>query len=175
MDNIVRFLDIDNLKSYKKPLLKQPVEEVICALSEFMECIRYLNTRRSKTNLILDSEDAIQDAIYLMLRPWVVDIRPENPTDKIANRFVVKDFLLPSINTVIEAKYIRDKNHGKRIVQEINDDIETYRYHNNCENLIFFIYDPDAMIPDRLQLEKHVTSKRTYSDKVLNCFCIIKP
>ena len=175
MDGINKFLNIDSLQGYKKPVLNQSVEEVINALSEFMECVRYLNTRRSKTNLNLDSEEAVQDAIYLMLRPWVMDIRPESPTGKVANRYSIKDFLLPSLRTVIEAKYIRDKAHGKSISQEINDDIETYRYHHQCDNLIFFIYDPDALIPDRLQLEKHVTSKRTYSDKTLTCFCIIKP
>ncbi len=100
---------------------------------------------------------------------------PENPNGKVANRFSIKDFLIPSLRTVVEAKFIRDKNHGKTIVQEINDDIETYRYHPQCDNLIFFIYDPDALIPDQSQLEKHVTSKRTYSEKTLTCYCIVKP
>ncbi|MBS1773675.1 MAG: hypothetical protein JST82_12525 [Bacteroidetes bacterium] len=175
MDSIKNFLNIDSLQGYKKPVLSQSVEEVINALSEFMECVRYLNTRRSKTNLNLDSEEAVQDTIYIMLRPWVMDIRPESPTGKVANRYSIKDFLLPALRTVIEVKFIRDKTHGKSISQEINDDIETYRYHPQCDNLIFFIYDPDALIPDRLQLEKHVTSKRSYSDKTLTCFCIIKP
>ena len=127
MDEILKFLDIDRFQGYKRSIPPQSVEEVISALSEFMECVRYLNTRRSKTNLNLDSEDAVQDAIYLMLRPWVMDIRPESPTGKIANRYAIKDFLLPSLRTVVEAKYIRDKSHGKSISQEINDDIETYR------------------------------------------------
>jgi hypothetical protein len=175
MYNISKFLNVDNLKSYKKEVFSQTVEEVIKALSEFMECVRYLNTRRSKTNLNLDSEEAVQDAIYLMLRPWVTNIIPENPNQKIAGRYSIKDFLLPDLRTVIEAKYIRDKAHGKSIVQEINDDIETYRYHSQCDIIIFFIYDPDALIPDRLQLEKHVTSKRSYSDKILTCVSIIKP
>jgi hypothetical protein len=175
MSDISNFLNVDNLKGYNKQVLNQTVEEVVRALSEFMECVRYLNTRRSKTNLNLDSEEAVQDAIYLMLRPWVTNIIPENPNQKIAGRYSIKDFLLPDLRTVIEAKFIRDKSHGKSIVQEINDDIETYRYHPQCEVLIFFIYDPDALIPDRLQLEKHVTSKRTYADKTLTCVSIVKP
>jgi hypothetical protein len=150
--------------------------DVLSALSEFMECVRYLNTRRSTgTILTLDSEDAIQDAIYLMLRPWIPDMVPENPTDKVANRFLVKDFLIPSLSTVIEVKYIRDKTHGKNVAKEINDDIETYRYHQACHNIIFFIYDPDVFIPDRQKLEQHISSKRVYSEKVLVCYPIIRP
>jgi len=150
--------------------------DILSALSNFMECVRYLNTRRTtKTILSLDSEDAIQDAIYLMLRPWIPDIVPENPTDKVANRFLIKDFLIPSLKTVIEVKYVRDKNHGKNIAKEINDDIETYRYHHNCYTIVFFIYDPDAFIPDRSKLEQHILSERVYSEKTLNCHSIILP
>ena len=32
----------------------------------------------------------------------------------------------------------------RRFAKEINDDIETYRYHPNCDDLVFFIYDPDG-------------------------------
>lgn len=152
------------------------LRDILSALSNFMECVRYLNTRRTtKIILSLDSEDAVQDAIYLMLRPWIPDIVPENPTDKIANRFLIKDFLIPSLKTVIEVKYIRDKSHGKNIAKEINDDIETYRYHHSCNIIVFFIYDPDALIPDRSKLEEHISSKRIYSEKTLECHSIILP
>ena len=167
----------DIAKKYPKagPLNKS-VENVLLALADFMECVRYLNTRRTtETILSLNSEDAIQDAIYLMLRPWIPDITPENPTDKIANRYVIKDFLIPSIKTVIEVKYIRDRKHGKDIAKEINDDIETYRYHPNCTSIIFFIYDPEAVIPDQLKLKQHISCNRIYSEKTLQCYPIIKP
>src|SRR5277367_1635454 len=70
---------------------------IVSALEQFMECVRYLNTRRSTgARLNLESEDDVQDAIYLMLRPWVTDLAYENPTDKVANRFAIKDFLSKS-------------------------------------------------------------------------------
>jgi hypothetical protein len=152
------------------------VARVIAALNSFSDCVRYLNTRRSGGALLtLDNEAAVQDALYLMLRPWIVDLVPENPTDRVANRFAIKDFLSLSNKLVIEAKYIRDAAHGKSIVKELNDDIETYRYHPNCDDLIFFIYDPDGLIPDGAALERHLTSPRTYSDKALRCHAVIKP
>lgn len=152
------------------------VSRVISALGSFNDCVRYLNTRRSGGALLtLDNEAAVQDALYLMLRPWIVDLVPENPTDRVANRFAIKDFVSLSNRLVIEAKYIRDTSHGKSIVKELNDDIETYRYHAHCDDLIFFIYDPDGLIPDGAALERHLTSPRTYSDKALRCHAVIRP
>ena len=152
------------------------VSRVIAALNSFGECVRYLNTRRSSGALLtLDSEAAVQDALYLMLRPWIADLVAENPTDRIANRFSIKDFLSKVNRLVIEAKYVRSVEHGKSIVKELNDDIETYRYHSSCDDLVFFIYDPDALIPDGAALERHLSSERRYSEKNLRCHAVIKP
>lgn len=151
------------------------VERIVKALDEFMEVVRYLNTRRSKSELVLDSEAAVQDAIYIMLRPWVLDLVPENPTDKVASRYTIKDFLSVSARCVIEAKYVRDAAHGKSISKELHDDIETYRHHQSCRHLLFFIYDPDALIPDRAALERQIVVERVYDGVPLTCHLILKP
>jgi hypothetical protein len=152
------------------------VSRVIGALKSFGECVRYLNTRRTGGALLnLDSEAAVQDALYLMLRPWIADLIYENPTDRIANRFAIKDFVSKANRLVIEAKYIRNADHGKSIVKELNDDIETYRYHPSCDDLVFFIYDPDGLIPDGAALERHLSCDRRYDEKVLRCHTVIKP
>src|SRR5215470_16946785 len=98
------------------------VSRVIAALNSFGECVRYLNTRRSSGALLnLDGEAAVQDALYLMLRPWIADLVPENPTDRIANRFAIKDLISKANRLVVEAKYIRSLEHGRSIVKELND------------------------------------------------------
>jgi hypothetical protein len=146
------------------------------ALEEFQECVRYLNTRRSKgAILVLQSEADVQDAIFLMLRPWIHDLVPENPTDRVANRFAVKDFCIRSAKTTIEAKFIRDQPHGKYIFSELSADIQTYRHHPSCDNLIFFVYDPGSNIPDQLQLRTAVEAQRVYDGKALRCKLIVKP
>ena len=123
----------------------------------------------------MSDEPAVQDALYLMLRPWILDLTPENPTDKVANRYAIKDFLSHSNRFVIEAKYVRTPEHGKSISKELNDDIETYRYHASCDDLVFFIYDPDGNIPDAAALERHLETSRKYDQKVLRCHAVIKP
>src|SRR5262245_37857752 len=69
------------------------VAPVLLAMREFDACIRYLNTRRSAGAIInIESEADVQDVLYMLLRPWVIDLTYESPGDKTANRFVIKDF-----------------------------------------------------------------------------------
>ena len=152
------------------------IESLLAALHSFTDIVRYLNTRRSSGAVLdLTNEAAVQDVLYLMLRPWVLDLVPENPTDKVANRYSIKDFVSHSGRFVIEAKFVRSADHGKSLAREINDDIETYRYHPSCDDLVFFVYDPDACIPDAGALERHLRTTRTYDARVLRCHCVIKP
>jgi hypothetical protein len=141
-----------------------------------MECVRYMNVRRSGGRLQqLGSESDVQDALYLMLRPWVTDLVFENPTGKVANRYSIKDFLLPSARAVVEAKYIRDEAHGKNVSKELHDDIEVYREHHLCDDLIFFVYDPNSFIPDQRALVSHIAIERVYPGKRLRTHLIVKP
>lgn len=149
--------------------------DIRAALDEFMECVRYLNTRRSENSLRLESESAVQDALYLMLRPWVRDLVPETPTDRVASRFTIKDFRTVSARTIIEAKFVRDRDHGRTISREMHDDIETYRSDPACDYLLFFVYDPNVLIPDRAALERQIQIERSYEGRRLQCYVIVKP
>jgi hypothetical protein len=152
------------------------VTDVCRALDEFNECVRYINTRRSKGAILeLESESAVQDAVYLMLRPWVPDLIPESPTEKSGNRFTIADFTSRALRLCIEVKYVRDKAHGKAISKELHDDIEVYRHHHHCDTIVFFVYDPDSNIPDERELRRTIEQSRVYDGRPLSCVLIVKP
>ncbi len=152
------------------------VQDVRAALEEFGECVRYINTRRGSGAILpLDSEASVQDAIYLMMRSWVPDLIPETPTDKVGNRYTVRDFFSRKLRLVIEAKFVRDKNHGRNIAKELHDDIEVYRHNPNCDTILFFIYDPDSHIPDSRELKRTIEQSRVYDGRPLTCFLVVKP
>jgi hypothetical protein len=155
------------------------IAPVLQALKEFDACVRYLNTRRSAGAVInIQSEADVQDVLYLLLRPWIVDLLYESPADKSANRYVIKDFSSTTGRFVIDAKYIRDKDHGRLISKELHDDIEMYRTHPRCDHLIFFVYDPEALIPDQRALRESIEIERSYGsggEKHLRCHLIVKP
>ena len=78
----------------------------------------------------------------------------------------------------LAAKFIRDKDHGRLISKERHDDIEMYRTHPRCDDLIFFIYDPDAFIPDQRALREAIEIERAYGrsgKRKLSCHLIVKP
>jgi hypothetical protein len=155
------------------------IASTILALQEFDACVRYLNTRRSAGAVInIQSEADVQDVLYLLLRPWIIDLVYESPADKSANRYVIKDFSSIVGRLVIDAKYIRDKDHGRLISKELHDDIEMYRTHPHCDDLVFFVYDPDALIPDKRALREAIEIERAYGEggrKQLRCHLIVKP
>ena len=159
--------------------VSEGIAPVLRALREFDACVRYLNTRRSAGAVIdIQSEADVQDVLYLLLRPWIVDLVYESPTDKSANRFVIKDFSSAARRFVIDAKYIRDKEHGRLISKELHDDIEMYRTHPWCDHLVFFVYDPDAFIPDQRALSAAIEIERAYGqggERRLICHLIVKP
>jgi hypothetical protein len=155
------------------------VASVLLALQEFDACVRYLNTRRSAGAVInIESEADVQDVLYLLLRPWIIDLAYESPADKSGNRYAIKDFSSAAGRFVIDAKYIRNNEHGRTISQELHDDIEMYRSHPRCDRLIFFVYDPDGLIPDQRALRDQIEIPRAYGhggEKQLICHLIVKP
>ena len=72
-------------------------------------------------------------------------------------------------------KYIRDRDHGKAVSRELHDDIETYRSDAICNTLIFFVYDPDVLVPDRRALQRQIEVDRSYGGRKLECRLIVKP
>ena len=56
------------------------------------------------------------------------------------------DFLLKAERTVIEVKMTRENLKNKKVSEQLNDDIMTYKSHNDCDTLICFIYNPDGWI-----------------------------
>ncbi len=59
----------------------------------------------------------------------------------------------------------------------MHDDIENYRHHGHCDNLIFFVYDPNSLIPDQQKLREQIEEERFYkqSGRTLKCILIVKP
>jgi len=155
---------------------KLTTQDVLAALDEFSECVRYLNTRRNAGAVLsLNQEADVQDAIYLILRPWIPDLIAETPTDRVGNRYSIRDFLSKSLRLVVEAKYVRDKDHGRAISKEMHDDIEVYRHNPFCDTILFFVYDPDSFIPDQRELRRTIEQSRVYDGKPLACKLIVKP
>jgi hypothetical protein len=82
---------------------------------------------------------------------------------------------VPSAKLAIECKYVRDEAHAKRLEIELNDDIQTYRNHPDCDYLIFFVYDKNLFISDPHAMEEHYTMNQRFDCKDLMIELMIRP
>ena len=120
--------------------------------------------RKDAKSLSFSSEYDVQDLLHALLRPWVADIRPEEFTPSYAGSSTRMDFLLPAHSLVIELKFVRDRNHGKKIGDELIIDIEHYRRHPDCKFLWCVIYDPERLLLNAEGLKTDLDGRRDASD-----------
>ena len=150
------------------------LDKVIDLLEAFNDCIGYSQNRRSQVIVDTTSENGVQDMLYFMLKPYIFDLVPEQPNSGETRQYSIQDFRSKSLKTIIEAKRIRNKSHGKTIKKEINDDIGEYKHDDICENLIVVIFDPEHYIESRSGLVRNFNGIHTHDDKKLFVKIIIK-
>jgi hypothetical protein len=163
---------VDAIESIKvsspnpSPSKPASVEELLLVIVTGLRRAMHPLTHRRKgvTALSFGSEYDVQDLLHALLRPWISDIRPEEFTPSYAGTSTRMDFLLPAHNLVIETKIIRDRNHAKRIGEELIIDIEHYQRHPDCKTLWCVIYDPDHLITNAPGLKTDLDGKRVLKD-----------
>jgi hypothetical protein len=142
------------------------VEELLEVIMKGLPRAMHPLTHRRKgvVSLTMESEYDIQDLIHSQLRPWIADIRPEEFTPSYAGSNTRMDFLFPTHSLVLETKRVRDKNHAKKIGDELIIDIEHYRRHPKCDRLWCVVYDPLHLIPNPTGLVTDLEGKRATPD-----------
>jgi REase_DpnII-MboI len=114
----------------------------------FKEIAAPLVHRRSgKTSLTIIDEYDVQDLLNVMLRSISDNVRAEEPGPSFAGAGSLSDFYLPTIETIVETKRVRDGHHGRRgVADELIADRVRYAAHPACVRLICLVFDPDHHI-----------------------------
>jgi len=150
------------------------VQDILLLLGAFPDCVGYSNNRRGAPILDFKNEDRVQDLIYFMLRPALTDLVPEQPANSTTRQYSIEDYISRDLKTVVEAKRIHNKTHGKTVKAELNKDVGDYKNDPNCHHLIFFLYDPEKHIESPSGLKKAVEGRHVHNGKVLNVYCIVQ-
>jgi hypothetical protein len=132
-----------------------------------------IHRRKGFQSLSFSSEYDVQDLLHALLRPWILDIRPEEFTPSYAGSNTRMDFLLPAHNLVIETKRVRDKAHAPKVGDELIIDIEHYRKHPNADHLWCVIYDPELYITNPEGMISDLEGRRSTPDGTVNVKVII--
>ncbi len=132
------------------------------------------NRKHNKPSFTVDDEYDLQDILYVIIKSIFSDAKFEEHTIKHAGRTKIVDIVIPSINVIIEIKYVRDKNHASSVADEIKIDIESYHVHPNCETLCVLVYDPKKYITDSYSFMQDLTGLRVVNNKKFEIRTIIK-
>jgi hypothetical protein len=134
---------------------------IIQIIDYFPVISRYLSKRKhNRPPFEIKNEYDVQDLLFVNIRAIFEDARMEEWTPKHGGKSKRIDIVVPSCNTVIEAKYIRDENHAKSISDELKVDIESYHAHSRCQNLLFLVYDSNKHIIDPSEISNDLSGRR---------------
>jgi hypothetical protein len=101
----------------KPAKIDELLEILLKGLRRTMHPLTY--RRKGAQALSFSAEYDVQDLLHALLRPWVTDIRPEEFAPSYAGTSTRMDFLLPKHGIVLELKFVRDRNHAKKIGDEL--------------------------------------------------------
>ncbi|MGH9688125.1 MAG: hypothetical protein ACRD5K_13655 [Candidatus Acidiferrales bacterium] len=122
----------------------------------------------------VSQEDDVRDLLHVMLRAAVSDIKREEPVPSRNGTHKFVDLYSAFGAVFIEIKWIDKKGSWKRILREINDDIQSYPSHPGCSRIIFIIVDAVRDIPDPAQFEQSLNSEQTIDGKKIQVQAFVR-
>lgn len=136
------------------------------AVQSLTPTIRSFNSReKGQTPWSVTCEDDVRDLLYVMLKPSVFDLVKEEPTPSLATTHKFVDLSSKASRLFVEVKWIGQRGRWKRILEQIQVDIQSYHTHDSCETLVFIVVDAARDIPDPRLLEREMTGFQTLHGK----------
>lgn len=155
-----RYEPLPDLAKLDKPSL------LIQILDYFPVLARSTASRKhGRQNYVIENEYDVQDLLYVAVRGVFDDARTEEWTPKHAASSKRIDIVVPSAETVIETKMIRNASHARSIADELKIDIESYHCHAVCKHLLALVYDPHAHIVDPNLIMTDLSGHRVKGDR----------
>ena len=145
--------------------LRDRVAQLMQLLNNFPVVTRIMGDRqRGRPPFVLENEYDVQDLLYGLIRGVFDDAKREEWTPQRAGSAKRIDMTIASIEAVVEAKYVRDKNHAKTVADELRIDFECYHDRPECRHLVALVIDPARYIPDPSQFGADLSGLRQKGD-----------
>jgi hypothetical protein len=107
------------------------------------------------------------------MKPYFPDVITEEYTLKRAGKTKRLDLVIKGLETVIETKMVRNKEHGSRIADDLDIDIRGYVAHPHCRRLFCYVYDPKHHIKDPRMVERDLSGEASQDTKMIDVSVII--
>jgi len=153
---------------------KLPYEETIMNIfNRFHLIANVLKNRHSgKQPIIIEDEYDVQDLLNALLHLSFDSVQKEEYLHRFGGKNPRIDFFIPE-RIGIEVKKVKDRDHGKKIIEEISADKDLYSKDSRIRELYFFIYDPDSKITNRVDFKQDL--EKNFSDQFDVIKVIVKP
>lgn len=152
-----------------------PLSRVLQTLDSIPTLVGYLRSRRREPLLTLEDEAAVQDLLYFGLKPLLPDLVYEEPTRKGAAGYNIGDFSLMAAKLILEVKYVKASADVRAKANEIAQDILQYSAQTDCKTIVFFVYDPHQLIPDRPNFIQQSSGEFAWQGRQVIVYTVIKP
>ena len=163
LDEIIELLEENNgqYQEISNNIIEQDDDifgKLINLLNKFHMIVRQLRDRHdSRETLDVSDEYDVQDLLHSLLYIYCDDVRDEEWTPSYAGKSSRQDFLLKKEKIVIETKMTRKGLSAKEVSDQLIIDIDRYKSHPDCKNLICFVYDPEERINNPRGIENDLT------------------
>jgi hypothetical protein len=147
---------------------------VINILNSFPDIVSRLKFRRKgKNSLEIIDEYDVQDVVYVMLKGIFPTLQYEDPTTKVGPNSSRADFTIVDLGIYIETKYISEKGKEKTIHDECLTDIQKYGKQENCQKIIFFVYDSFKCIDNQYAFKSGIGTSHISDGKEVEIITLI--
>lgn len=122
-------------------------DHVVRLLLNFESAMKRWPNKPNHKWVVKDEKD-IQSILWVILRSVFDDVTDEDPSAKFGHRFSIIDFRIPSLNLLIEAKFIKKRAEFAKIENEIKIDKADHLATKPNDKIIIFIYDNSASVEE---------------------------
>ncbi len=171
--NNVKFIDKKEAITSVKPFIQQVLQSIngsrekrlaplFRLLERFGAVARWLEERHSGVPpLLLENEYDVQYLLGALLQVEFDDVRRETWNASVAGAQSRVDFVLPKLRVFIETKFVYDDDGGvdKKLGNELLQDIGRYSPNEECESVVFFIYDKSKRMKNPTAFRSDIEAK----------------
>lgn len=144
-------------------------------LEAFPVIARHMERRsRNRPPFVIENEYDVQDLLYSSIRSVFIDAVQEEWTPSLAGTAKRIDVVIPSIETIVETKMVRNRQHAKDVIHELMIDFECYHTHPACGSLMVFMYDPQRFIADPDQTSRDLSGLRQKGNHTFTVAVIVR-
>lgn len=125
-----------------------------------------------KTIISIEDEYDVQDILYVVLKSVFPKIKYENPLSKYGGSSTRLDFVLQEEGIIIEVKQIKiTEKNDKTFINQIKIDLQSYHVLDYLQEIIFFIYAPNAI--QDINNFKELEGEQSINGKTFNVKIIV--